>query len=274
MRIIDQIHDAIDVITAEEYERGRDEFMSAHKLADYMRCQHLFKALHVTKEERIESSQKMHIGTLLHCSVLEPEEYSELYAIGGPINPKTGKEYGQETKKWKDAEEKLGREIISLAESEEINAMTEAVYEDKNASRILEVCTEREVAIRCNLENMQFQGRPDAYGIIDGSLVLCDLKTCKSLDFMFDLCERFYGTQLAVYSLMLEQCKQLIGEFKRIEPVIIAVEKRNAPRVGIFQMTQQTLDENKRKIKDAIKSLKESLRNDRFEHAYKSPRFF
>lgn len=49
-------------------------------------------------------SAAMKFGTLAHLAVLEPRKFLLLTTTTGPLNEKTGKEYGRETKAWSEWE--------------------------------------------------------------------------------------------------------------------------------------------------------------------------
>lgn len=51
-----------------------------------------------------KQSAAMQFGTMAHMAVLEPEKFRSLTTTTGPVNEKTGKEYGRDTKSWTEWE--------------------------------------------------------------------------------------------------------------------------------------------------------------------------
>ena len=84
--------------SAAEYHAQAKRHLSSHALADFRKCPQLF--IHkrrgiITDEDR----PAYLIGRALHTLALEGEErFCAEFAVGGPINEKTGQRFGAATK--------------------------------------------------------------------------------------------------------------------------------------------------------------------------------
>lgn len=58
----------------------------------------------VTGIYKRKDTASLKLGRLAHMAVLEPDRFAQQIVSEGPINPKTGKEYGRDTKAWEEWE--------------------------------------------------------------------------------------------------------------------------------------------------------------------------
>lgn len=83
---------------ADAYHARRGEFLTSHRLAEFRRCPLLFRR----KEQGLipeRDSNAFLVGRAAHVLILEGRQrYEAEFAVGGPINPKTGQPYGSNTK--------------------------------------------------------------------------------------------------------------------------------------------------------------------------------
>jgi len=119
----------IDLLTAEPadvYHARRGEFLSSHALADFRRCPLLFrrKRLGLIPDR---DSAAFALGRAAHTLILEGRERFEAeYAVGGPINPRTGKPFGPTTKAFTEWSATIGKDVLSDADAgvvEQMNAV-------------------------------------------------------------------------------------------------------------------------------------------------------
>ena len=92
---------------ADVYHAKAKDYLSSHQLIDFMKCPllHNKKRLGIIQDQETASFL---LGRAAHVRILEGRaEYQSQFAMGGPINPTTGKPYGSLTKKF--AEWKIGR---------------------------------------------------------------------------------------------------------------------------------------------------------------------
>src|ERR1043166_2555607 len=106
----------------ETYRKNAAQYLTSHQLADFRRCPELFrrKKLGLIQDE---DRPAYLIGRAVHAWMLEGREvFDRQFAVGGPVNPRTGKPYGANTQafqEWAAAQGKpvLTPEQFSLIES-------------------------------------------------------------------------------------------------------------------------------------------------------------
>lgn len=226
-------------VSEAEYDAGRNKFMGAHLLdvfADSPRlCQWKMAGLLPTSD-----SPALAFGRAAHKLILEGEEaFRKSYEVAdGPINERTGAPFGTDTKAymtWYKEVRATGREIISQAQYDQLGLMLDSLSECPKAARYLD-SGKPEVAIRGNLYGVQSQSRLDWWKEDENTLL--DLKTCDNIDsFSKDLFFRGYDRQMAFYRKMLQGTG--VGSIK---VKILAMEKKEPYRVGIFSLGAATLD--------------------------------
>ena len=92
---------------AEVYHEKAKDYLSSYQLGDFRKCPLLYhrKRLgNIVEEERPAYT----VGRAAHTLILEGlDRFEEDFAVGGPINPKTGQPFGANTKTWSEWE--IGR---------------------------------------------------------------------------------------------------------------------------------------------------------------------
>lgn len=195
-----------------------------------------------TAEPRETAEQTL--GRAVHARVLQPVEYLQRRAIySAPINPRTGAEYGSDTKAAQSAraefESTLPDDAIVLSEADAIRVeqVAKAVaaagfYVDEND--LVETHVER--VINVNGVDVALHGYIDTHsvGAIDGYTYadIAELKTTAKPIAAFSGRDKFYWEalelgylhQLAFYSLLLGRdvtnCRIIVAE--TIEPFRVA----------------------------------------------------
>ena len=106
------VANASNVIThepADVYHAKRSEYLSSHQLADFRKCPLLYhrkKTGSIAEEDR----PAYMIGRAAHTLILEGlDRFEEDFAVGGPVNPKTGQPFGSDTKAWAEWAEAIGQ---------------------------------------------------------------------------------------------------------------------------------------------------------------------
>ena len=82
---------------AEVYHAKAGEYLSSHLLGDFRKCPQLYdqKRVGIIRDE---DRPAYVVGRAVHTLVLEGRQcFDDEYAIGGPINPKTGSPFGPNT---------------------------------------------------------------------------------------------------------------------------------------------------------------------------------
>jgi hypothetical protein len=108
--------------------------LSASRLAAFRRCETLF----LFDEEREETAAQL-VGKAAHALILEGrEEYERRFAAEGPINDKTGKPYGIETKACQEWIAANGRAVLGSQAAALVEAMAASVKAHPVASSLLD----------------------------------------------------------------------------------------------------------------------------------------
>jgi hypothetical protein len=248
------------------YATRRRDCLSSHALGEFRRNPLLFRKKQlglVIEEERAAFV----VGRAAHCRTLEgADEFQRRFAIGGPINPKTGKSYGQDTKAYAEWAATIGKPAISQGTADLCEQVAEAVRGHGEASALLAE-GQAEGVVRTEYAGTACQIRIDwthpARGIID-------LKTIDDLDY-FELQARSFGYahQLAFYHAILAQVSG-----RKPDVHVIAVEKKEPFRVGVWRFSDQVLDAAERDNLAAIERLKVCHDQDVWPTGYESIRTF
>lgn len=219
---------------ADVYHARATAFLSSHLLADFRKCPELYhrKQLGLILDS---DSPAYALGRAAHTLILEGRAAFETeYAVGGPVNPKTGLPFGRATKafqEWADVQEKA---FLSDEDAAFVERLAAAVQSHPVAPLLLAggvaegVCRAEYAGVPC-------QARPDYFHPEQG---IVDLKTCDDLTW-FEADARRYGYlhQVAFYRAVL-----------RVPPGctwpvhIVAVEKKEPFRVGVWRLAESALD--------------------------------
>ena len=248
------------------YAARRRDCLSSHALTEFRRNPRLYRKKQlglVTEEERAAFV----IGRAAHCRVLEGEaELRSRFAIGGPINPKTNRPFGQDTKAYAEWAATIGKPAISRDVADLCEQLAEAVSAHAEASALLAE-GQAEGVVRAEYGGLPSQIRIDWTNPARG---LVDLKTIDDLD-NFEMQARSFGYahQLAFYRAVLAD---VAG--RKVEVHVIAVEKKESFRVGVWRFTDQVLDAAARENLAAVERLKICRAQDRWPTGYEAIRGF
>lgn len=248
------------------YAAHRKDHLSSHALTEFRKNPRLYRNKQlglIVEEERAAFV----VGRAAHCRVLEGEaEFLRRYAIGGPINPKTGKSFGQDTKAYAEWAAAIGKPAISQDTADLCDRLTRAVREHDVATSLIAE-GQGEGVVRTEFAGLPSQIRIDWTHPERG---IVDLKTIDDLDY-FELQARSFGYahQLAFYRAVLAQ---VTG--RKPEVHVIAVEKKEPYRVGVWRFSEQVLDAAARENLAAIERLKVCRAQDCWPTGYEQIRSF
>lgn len=250
---------------AEEYHGKADRFLTSHQLLDFMKCPwlHRKKALGLVEDR---DSGAYLVGRAAHVRILEGHEaYAAAFALGGPINPKTNKPFGANTKAFSDWAEAQGKQVLSHEQVELVEQMAVGVSMNSAAvDLLLYGCAEG--VIRTEYCGVPCQSRLDWLHPHCG---IVDLKTCDDLTWFEADARRFgYHRQMAFYRAVLAQVLNGL-----LVPVhIIAVEKKEPFRCGVWRVSDDTLAIAQRENEAAIRRLLTCRQQDRWPTGYEEVR--
>ena len=250
----------------EKYQALAKEHLTSHQLGDFRKC----PALHRKKKLGLvpdEDRPAYVIGRALRTLVLEGRGTFEAeYAVGGPINPKTGEMYGPTTKAYAEWAAAQGRAVLTLAQFDLVESMADGVRANGMAVDLLSEGI-AEGVVRCEYRGMLCQIRMDWLDVHRG---IADLKTCDDLTW-FEADARRYGYvhQLAFYRAVLAQVIGIV-----MPAYLIGVEKKEPFRAGVWQVNGDTLNQAQRENEAAIERLKRCIATDTWQTGYEEVRVF
>ncbi|MCB1965665.1 MAG: PD-(D/E)XK nuclease-like domain-containing protein, partial [Candidatus Accumulibacter sp.] len=207
------------------------------------------------------------LGRAAHVLILEGREaYEQAYAFGGPINPKTGQPFGSRTKTFQDWAEAKGKPVLDDDQAALIESLSASVLVHKHAAALLADGV-AEGVIRAEYCGVPCQARLDWLNPESG---IVDLKTCDNLDWLqMDARTYGYAYQLAFYRSL---AATLTGQ--RLPVYMIAVEKREPLRTGVWRMSEEVLGLAQKENEEAIARLIACREKDEWLTGYEDIRTY
>jgi hypothetical protein len=249
-----------------EYQAKSKLHLTSHQLADFRRCPLLYhkKKLGLVPDE---DRPAYLVGRALHTLVLEGRNTFEAeFAVGGPINPKTGDFFGATTKAFAEWAEAQGRPVLTIQQFDLIENMAEGVWAHEEAMELLSNGT-AEGVLRAEYCGLPVQIRPDW---LDLPRALVDLKTCDDLTWFEADARRYgYAYQLAFYRAVLMKVFEIT-----IPVYLIGVEKKEPFRAGVWKIMDDVLAMAQKENEAAIERLKQCQSTDTWPAGYEDIRVF
>ncbi|MDX9911241.1 MAG: PD-(D/E)XK nuclease-like domain-containing protein [Phycisphaerales bacterium] len=248
------------------YHAKAKDNLSSHQLADFRRCPKLFRRKQLGLVPQRDSAAYA-LGRAAHVLILEGRERFEAeFAVGGPINPKTGQPFGVQTKAFADWAASVGRPVLSDADAGLLEQMRAGVHDHVFARELLRSGV-AEGVVRAEYGGVPCQARIDWLNPVDGRGIV-DLKTCDNLDdFEHDVHCYGYVHQMAFYrELVVEACGV------ELEVHLVAIEKREPYRCGVWQLSRRLLDRAADENLAAINELKRCREHDIWQTRFESLR--
>jgi hypothetical protein len=267
LNINDNLSIDLSVLAAEpadEYHAKASEYLSSHQLLDFMACPWLYrkKQLGMISDD---DTPALLIGRATHVRILEGRDaYETQFAVGGPINPKTGKPFGSNTKAFAEWAELQGKPVLSHENVDLIEQMASGVAMNDEAVDLL-LYGRSEGVIRTMYRDTPCQIRIDWVHPHRG---IVDLKTTADLTwFENETKRRRYHSQLAFYQAVLAE---VIGEY--VSVYLIGIEKIEPFRCGVWQVSDNTLAIARQENEAAIRRLRRAWEIDAFPTGYEDIR--
>ena len=268
----------------EVYLAKQEEFLTSTQLRTFVRCPRLFyleKTGAITTDPN-KTSFELILGSAAHKLILEGrQEFDLCYAVGAPINERTGKEYGRDTQafaKWAEqqrADKGSAVEFITTEQLITIYRMADAVAKHEEAQKLLHHGVAEQV-LHSDFNGIPVQSRLDWFTEIGDIPVIVDLKTCNDLDsFEYDAKRFLYGIQFAFYQQILVSATIDKYELEAVIPpkvFVIAVEKREPFRCGVFEVPDSVLAHFNAKMFSAIEVLKQCQSDGEYPTLYEAVR--
>lgn len=251
-----------DVEANEYHQAARDgKYLSSHLLGDFRKSPRLYQKKMNGEIEPTESAA-FAIGRAVHVLVLEGRlKFDEEFAVSdGPINPKTGEPFGKLTKAYREWAAAQTKEIVCGADFAFMSKLRESVWAHPVARELLDDGI-AEQTVRARYCDEPCQTRMDWFRAdFEGRPIICDLKTIDTLDYLEGDARRFgYPQQMAFYREVLRVASE--GEVVA-DCYLIAVEKREPMRCGVWKLTDGILEtcalENSRAIAELRRCRREN----------------
>lgn len=259
----------MDTLTHEPeeiYHGKAGEYLTSHLLADFRKCPQLYqkRKLGVLGDEDRPAYQ---LGRATHVRILEGrEKYAKKFAIGGPVNPSTGKPYGSGTKAFAEWAEKLGKPVLTQEQADLIENLAVGVAMNTQAVDLI-INGVAEGVIRTDYCGIPCQIRMDWLNQFRG---IVDLKTCDDLTWFEADARRYgYAYQLAFYRAVLSQSIN-----QCVPCYFVAVEKHEPFRCGVWMVSDDTLNQCARENAAAIERMKNCERINSWPSGYEEMRVF
>jgi hypothetical protein len=267
----------------EVYEAKRNEYLTSHQLIDFIRCPKLYylKKTGALAADPTKTSAELILGSAAHKLILEgQQEFDRCYAVGAPINERTGKEYGRDTQafaKWAEEQrsEKGNVEFLTSEQWFVIFNMAHAVGKHEEAQKLLYHGVAERV-LRSDFAGIPVQSRLDWFTEIGETPVIVDLKTCFDLDsFEADAKKYMYGIQFAFYRYIL--LRSIFDEYEidcavPAKVYVVVAEKKLPFRCGVFSVPDFTLEQFTERILIAIAALGNCEKTGLYPTLYESLR--
>ncbi|KPL06513.1 hypothetical protein AMJ85_10335 [candidate division BRC1 bacterium SM23_51] len=222
---------------ADVYHSKSNTHLTSHALNDFRQCPLLYHKKQLGLVTEPDTTAYL-IGRAAHALILEGrEQYEREYAVGGPINPKTGQPFGSQTKAFAEWAERQGRPALSDSQAALIEQMAAAVQKHALAQHLLQDGI-AEGVVRCQWFGEKCQARIDWISR-HAEIGIVDLKTGNDLDSFEEMAHTFgYLYQVAFYRALVAKTSG------HILPVhVIAVEKREPFRCGVWHIGEHLLSE-------------------------------
>lgn len=256
---------------AATYHAAVEDNLSSHRLADFRKSPLLYhrKQAGLAKDEERPAYL---IGSAAHTLILEGRpKFLEEYAIGGPINPRTGEVYGSNTQAFRGWAEAQGKEVLTEKQAQQIEQMAAGVMSHDLARQLL-VLGVAEAVLRTKWHNVACQIRVDWFTHLPGAAIV-DLKTADDLTYFEADARRYgYAHQLAFYRSITAMAAGL--DPRNLPVHLIAVEKKAPFRCGVWRIGEDVLAVAQKENEEGVKRLRNCRDTDSWPTGYEEVRTF
>lgn len=251
---------------ADVYHAKAGEYLSSHQLMDFMKCPLLYYKKRAGDIQDRQTSSFL-VGQAAHVRILEGRGiYERQFALGGPINPTTGKPYGSLTKKFAQWRDEQKKPVLTFDQMETIEQMACGVALNENAVDLIsEGFAER--VVRALYRDTPCQIRMDWFNPCRG---IVDLKSCDDLTWFEADARRYrYHNQVAFYQSVFHAAT---GFYVPVH--LIAIEKKQPFRTGVWRISENTLTIARQENEIAMKRLQECHQSHNWPTLYEEIREF
>lgn len=251
----------------EVYHANATNYVGSHALATFRDSPRLFanqwKGLTAKPDHSVFA-----FGRAFHTMILEGEDvFGERYTVGGPVNPKTGNEYGTDTKAYAEWRAEQAKDCISTNDYAMLLLMRMGVQ--RNHALPLGIAAYEptiEHVWRAEIEGVPVQAKID---YLDNQATILDLKSCRSIRaFPEDAAAYGYAHQLAFYGMVLHAC--LGGDPFEFSPWLVACEKQDPYRAKGFVVPDEVIRQCVAENREALQRMRQCMDADEWPDHYDS----
>jgi hypothetical protein len=210
-----------------------------------------------------EETPAMIFGSMVHCLVLEPQDFENRYfclddqdicvQIGG-AKPRATNQY----KAWKEVamQEAEGKKIVETNDYTAAKIIASNVLHNRASKKILDLGWEHEQPIDWEFKNFRFKGFIDGMG----EKMIFDLKTCADADpkkFQRNIIDNSYYLQAAMY---------LYAKGGMLDYYIIAVDKTGG--VSVHKLEKHLIEHGMEEYNKLLDHFNHCILKDAFDQSY------
>lgn len=245
------------------------EILSSHMLARFCEMPYKYFAT-ISGLYHEPKKQEYAFGAATHKLILEGEDaFNAAYVVSdGPINERTGKPYGKDSKVYLDWLSTQPGEVITTADYNKIAAMRQSVAAHPEIpEKILRPGGIVEGVVRAEIEGVKCQIRIDYFHPETG---IVDLKTCRDIRFFeYDMRSFGYAFPMAFYRSVL---RAACGTEYPVN--MIAVDKTDFHVSGYWSIPAAELDIAERINAAALRRYKECRESGKWPTGYERKQIF
>ena len=250
----------------ERYRQQSKSHLTSHALADFRKSPRLHRDKQLGLIPDVDRPAFV-VGRAAHTLVLEgPEVFEKTYAVGGPVNPKTGNPYGANTKAFAEWAAEQGKPVLTETNFDLVAHLAASVRGHDVAAELLDGVI-AEGVVRMDYCGVPCQIRMDAFSPARG---IVDLKTADDIDWFEADARRYgYAYQLAFYRAVLAVA---LGEAVPVH--MVAVEKKPPFRCGVWRVGEDVLGMVQKENEAAIGRLRKCREADTWPTGLEAVRVF
>lgn len=259
---------AVEMTRDEYFAMSEDRrVVTPENLGGLLEYPALFHAMQDDRELRPALSEAMSTGrAMADFLALSPKGFLETYVVAdGPVNPKTGKPYGADTKAYAEWRAQLDKSPVSLEQFNMFGKMAAAYEDHAFVKSLAEYSNVRNVTLRANLHGVDCACVVDSLYLGNDTVVAVDVKTTSDLcGFMRSADALHYREQQALIRHILEANGILSPQIR-----IAAIEKGPLPRCGVFGV--QDMDTYMSVVNLALRDYAESMSTGKYRTLFEAP---
>lgn len=219
--------------------------ISSHALADFKKSPALYYRKHIAKAIPDYTTDAMIFGTATHALTLQGKDGFDREVIVAPdafVTDGGSLSRSKDAKAWAEEAKASGRVIITPQDHALVQVLAKKVRDNRIAAEYLKDGKAEVVCQDPHVSGLPLKGRADWVG----ADFILDLKTCGDLDeFATDAVKYGYPAQMAFYCSL----------FNKSQAVLVAVEKREPNRVGVFKVAPDLLFQCQKENSEALADL-------------------